>query len=54
LLREQVKELAEKSWNDEYTLKEKLAEKDEAIRSITEKYDSELAVLKDAIRDLHL
>lgn len=52
LLQKQVKELAEKSRNNEYMMKGKLLEKDQTIQTMKEKYDSEIAILKHAIFDM--
>lgn len=52
LLQDQLKELTEKTKNDEYLIKGKLVEKDETIQSMREKYDSEIAILKHAIFDM--
>lgn len=51
-LQNQVKELTEKYMNEDYIMKGKLVEKDEAIRSMKDKYDSEIAVLKQAVSDM--
>ncbi len=51
-LQKQVKELTEKYMNDEYVMKGKLVEKDETIRSMKDKYDSKIAVLKNAVSDM--
>lgn len=52
LLQDQLKELTENTKNDEYLIKGKLAEKDETIQSMREKYDSEIDILNHAIFDM--
>ena len=52
VLLKQVTELKEKTKDNEYVIKAKLQEKDEAIQSMKDKYDSDIALLKDAISDM--
>jgi hypothetical protein len=52
ILHKKVQELKEKSKDNEYIIKAKLQEKDEAIQSMKEKYDTDIALLKDAISDM--
>jgi hypothetical protein len=51
-LHKKVQELKEKSKDNELIIKTKLQEKDEAIQSMKEKYDTDIALLKDAISDM--
>lgn len=52
ILQKQVIELTEKSKNNEFIIKAKLQEKDDTIQSMREKYDTDIALLKDAISDM--
>ena len=51
-LQKEVQDLNEKSKDTEYIVKAKLSEKDEVINSMKEKYDTDIAVLKEAILDM--
>jgi hypothetical protein len=51
-LQKQVTELKEKTKDNEYIIKAKLQEKDEAIQSMREKYDTDIDLLKNAISDM--
>ena len=51
-LQKQVKELKERSNGENYVIKGRLSEKEKEIHSIREKYDEDIAFLKDAIHDL--
>jgi hypothetical protein len=52
VLLKQVTELKEKTKDNEYIIKAKLQEKDEVVQSMREKYDTDIALLKDAISDM--
>jgi hypothetical protein len=52
MLSRQVQELNEKSKDTEYIVKAKLAEKDEIINSMMTKYDTDIALLKEAMLDM--
>jgi integrase len=52
ILEKQVLELKEKSKDSEYIIKAKLQEKEEQIQNMKGKYDSDIALLKDAIYDM--
>jgi DNA replicative helicase MCM subunit Mcm2 (Cdc46/Mcm family) len=52
VLLKQVTELKEKTKDNEYVIKAKLQEKDEAIQSMKEKYDIDITLLKEAITDM--
>jgi integrase len=52
ILQKQVLELKEKSKDSEYIIKAKLQEKEEQIQNMKGKYDSDIALLKDAISDM--
>jgi hypothetical protein len=52
VLLKQVTELKEKTKDNEYVIKAKLQEKDEAIQSMKEKYDTDITLLKEAITDM--
>ena len=51
-LQKQVTELTEKSKEGNYVIKGRLSEKEKEIQSIREKYDEDIALLKDAIYDM--
>jgi hypothetical protein len=51
-LSKQVQKLTEKDVENQYIIKAKLDEKDETIMSMKEKYDSDIALLKEAITDM--
>ena len=51
-LQKQVLELKEKSKDSDYIIKAKLEEKDEQLTAMSEKYDTDIALLKDAIKDM--
>ncbi|CAN5520525.1 hypothetical protein BH18THE2_BH18THE2_15430 [soil metagenome] len=51
-LQKQVTELTEKSKEENYVIKGRLSEKEEEIQSIREKYDEDIALLKDVIYDM--
>jgi hypothetical protein len=51
-LRKQVQELNEKSKDTDYIINAKLVEKDEIISSMKEKYDADIALLKEAMKDM--
>jgi hypothetical protein len=51
-LERQVKELNEKSKDNEYLIKGKLSEKDREIAGLKQKYDSDIASLKDRLNSL--
>ena len=51
-LQKQVTELTEKSKEENYVIKGRLSEKEKEIKSIREKYDEDIALLKDAIHDM--
>jgi integrase len=52
ILHRKAQELKEKSKDNEYIIKAKLQEKDDAIQFMKEKYDTDIALLKDAISDM--
>jgi hypothetical protein len=52
VLQKQVTELKEKTKDNEYIIKAKLQEKDEAIQSMKDKYDTDIELLKNAISDM--
>jgi hypothetical protein len=52
ILQKQVLELKEKSKDSEYIIKAKLQEKEEQIQNMKGKYDTDIALLKDAIYDM--
>jgi integrase len=52
VLQKQVAELTEKSRHNDYLIKEKLLEKDSQIEAMKEKYDTDIALLKDAMSDM--
>lgn len=52
VLQKKVEELTEKTKDSEYIIKAKLREKDETIEKIREKYDTDIALLKEAIADM--
>lgn len=52
VLHKKVQELKEKSKDNELIIKTKLQEKDEAMEFMKEKYDTDIALLKDAISDM--
>lgn len=52
ILQKQVLELKEKSKDSEYIIKAKLQEKEEQIQNMKGKYDTDIALLKDAISDM--
>ena len=49
-LERQVKELNEKSKDNEYLIKGKLSEKDREIAGIREKYDTDIKLLKEEMK----
>ena len=51
-LQKQVLELKEKSKDSDYIIKARLAEKDKQLVDMSEKYDTDIALLKDAIFDM--
>jgi len=51
-LQKQVAELTQKNEKESYLIKGKLSEKDEIILSMKQKYDSDIAMLKEAISDM--
>jgi hypothetical protein len=51
-LRKQVQELNEKSKDTDYIINAKLVEKDEIISSMKEKYDADIALLEEAMKDM--
>lgn len=52
VLQKQVNELKEKSKDSEYIVKAKLEEKDRQLHAMAEKYDTDIALLKEAISDM--
>jgi len=52
VLQKQVKELTEKSRDNEYIIKANLQDKENTIQEMKEKYDADIALLKDAILDM--
>jgi hypothetical protein len=52
VLQKQVIELKEKTKDNEYIIKAKLQEKDEAIQSMKDKYDTDIELLKNAISEM--
>jgi hypothetical protein len=52
ILQKQVLELKEKSKDSEYIIKAKLQEKEEQIQNMKGKYDTDIALLKDAMYDM--
>ena len=51
-LQKQVEELSKKSNEETYIIKGKLSEKENEISALRQKYDSDIMLLKDAIRDM--
>jgi hypothetical protein len=51
-LQKQVAELTEKSKEDNYIIKAKLSEKDGEIAGLKQKYDADIALLKEAMLDM--
>jgi hypothetical protein len=51
-LQKQVHELEEKGKDSEYIIKAKLQEKDDQLAAMSDKYDADIALLKDAIHDM--
>jgi hypothetical protein len=51
-LQRQVLELKEKKKDNDYIIKAKLDEKDRQLVAMSEKYDTDIALLKDAIHDM--
>ncbi len=52
VLQKRVEELSEKTKDNEYVIKGKLKEKDDVIESMKEKYDTDIALLKEAMADM--
>jgi len=52
VLKKQLQELTEQGRSNEYIIKAKLQEKDEIVRSMKEKYDADIELLKNAISDM--
>jgi hypothetical protein len=52
LQQQQVLELQEKNRDNGYVIRAKIEEKDRQIKEISERYDSDIALLKDAIHDM--
>ena len=52
ILQKQVLELKEKSKDSDYIIKAKLQEREEQIQNMKGKYDSDIALFKDAIYDM--
>jgi hypothetical protein len=51
-LQKQVLELKEKNKDSDYIIKAKLEEKDEQLTAMSEKYDTDIELLKDAIKEM--
>ena len=51
-LEKQVLELEEKRKDNDYIIRAKLQEKDKQLEAMSEKYDTDIALLKDAIHDM--
>jgi hypothetical protein len=52
LLQKQVNDLKEKSKDSEFTIRARLQEKDIQLRALSQKYDEDIDLLKDAIKDM--
>jgi hypothetical protein len=52
ILQKQIKDLKEKSKDNEYIIKAKLEERDKQLAAVSGKYDADIALLKDAIHDM--
>ncbi len=52
VLEKQIEQLTEKSREENYIIKGKLSEKDDLVRSMKEKYDADIALLKEARSDM--
>jgi hypothetical protein len=52
VLQKRVEELTEKTKDIENIIKAKLQEKDSTIQKMTEKYDTDIALLKEAMLDM--
>lgn len=52
VLEKQIEELTEKSKEENYIIKAKLSEKDGEIAGLKEKYDKDIALLKDEMRSM--
>jgi integrase len=52
VFQKQVEQLRERSNDSEYIIRARLREKDRELQAISEKYDAEIALLKNAISDM--
>ena len=52
VLEKQIEELTEKSNEENYLIKAKLSEKDGEIAGLKQKYDADIALLKEAMLDM--